>query len=60
MVPDPDGGAANPTRNQVAGAVRFNGGEGLWFDKGIVYFTTKGDGRVWTLNTATNTIDDPL
>ncbi len=56
VVPAPGGGAANPTRDQVAGAVRFNGGEGLWFDKGIVYFTTKGDGRVWTLNTATNVI----
>jgi hypothetical protein len=57
-VPTPNGGALNPTRNQVAGAVRFNGGEGLWFDEGIVYFTTKGDGHVRTLNTATNLIED--
>ena len=48
VVPDPLGGARNPTRNQVPGATRFNGGEGLWYDNGVVYFTTKGDHRVWT------------
>jgi len=25
----------------------FNGGEGCWYDQGTVYFTTKGDNRVW-------------
>jgi uncharacterized protein len=25
----------------------FSGGEGCWYDAGIVYFTTKGDNRVW-------------
>jgi len=53
-VPQPLGGALNPTRNQVAGAARFDGGEGTWFDNGIVYFTTKGDGRVWTYDIATS------
>lgn len=48
VVPDPMGGARNPTRNQVPGATRFRGGEGIWYDEGIVYFTTKGDHRVWT------------
>lgn len=47
-VPEPGGGAANPTREQVPGAARFDGGEGLWFDDDVVYFTTKGDNRVWT------------
>jgi secreted PhoX family phosphatase len=46
-VPKPAGGASNPTRNQVAGAARFDGGEGMWYDDGVVYFTTKGDNRVW-------------
>ena len=55
-VPTPGGGPLDPTRDQVAGAATFDGGEGLWFDNGIVYFTTKGDNRVWTLNVATNTI----
>jgi secreted PhoX family phosphatase len=57
QVPTPGGGAANPTRNQVPGATRFNGGEGTWLDQGIVYWTTKGDNRVWTLDVATNRID---
>ena len=25
----------------------FNGGEGCWYDSGIIYFATKGDDRVW-------------
>ena len=32
-----------PTRQQVPGSTAFNGGEGIWFDSGVVYFTTKGD-----------------
>jgi secreted PhoX family phosphatase len=43
-VPDPSAISA-PTREQVAGT-RFDGGEGTWFDSGIVYFTTKHDNRV--------------
>ena len=46
VVPDPTGISA-PTRSQVAGTKRFNGGEGIWFDSGTVYFATKGDNRVW-------------
>ena len=45
-VPDPSGRTKEP-RKQVAGAVIFNGGEGCWYDRGVCYFTTKGDGRVW-------------
>lgn len=55
-VPDPTA-SSDPTRNQVAGAVRFNGGEGAWFDSGLLYFTTKGDNRVWTYDAATNALD---
>ncbi len=29
----------------------FNGGEGIWWDAGRVYFTTKGDQRVWLYDT---------
>lgn len=36
-----------PTRKQVINSTRFDGGEGIWFYQGIVYFTTKGDNRVW-------------
>ena len=35
------------TRNQVAGAKRFTGGEGCWYADGTCWFTTKGDNRVW-------------
>lgn len=40
------------TREQVPEATRFKGGEGCFFDPqpaagGVVYFTTKGDNRVW-------------
>jgi secreted PhoX family phosphatase len=30
----------------------FRGGEGCWYDAGTVYFTTKGDNRVWAYHTA--------
>ncbi|AUX45316.1 translocation protein TolB [Sorangium cellulosum] len=37
--------ALNPfTSGRTTG---FNGGEGCWYDDGVVYFTTKGDNRVW-------------
>ncbi len=56
-VPEPEGGAANPTREQVAGATRFDGGEGTWYDEGRVYFTTKGDNRVWLYTIATRKLE---
>lgn len=46
-----------PTRKQVPEAAIFNGGEGCWYFDGLVYFTTKGDNRVWALDTNRNTID---
>ena len=46
-VPNPRGGALDPTRNQVPGATRFDGGEGIWYDHDVAYFTTKGNDRVW-------------
>jgi uncharacterized protein len=42
-----------PTRKQISASTRFNGGEGIWYHEGIVYFTTKGDNRVWALDTHT-------
>lgn len=41
-----------PTRHQVAASTVFNGGEGIWYSNGLIYFTTKGDNRVWRLDTA--------
>lgn len=55
-VPDPLATKKN-TRKQVRGVKRFSGGEGACFAGGIVYFTTKGDNRVWAYDTATSKID---
>jgi uncharacterized protein len=55
-VPTP-AGVPTPTRDQVPTAAHFDGGEGTWFDEGIVYFTTKGDQRVWTYDTASAQLD---
>ncbi|WP_426745914.1 alkaline phosphatase PhoX [Myxococcus faecalis] len=35
----------------------FNGGEGCWYDSGTVYFTTKGDNRVWAHTPATGQVE---
>lgn len=56
-VPDPGGGTSNPTRHQVPGATQFKGGEGIWYDDGKAYFTTKGDDRVWVLDIGAQTIE---
>jgi secreted PhoX family phosphatase len=53
---DPDG-APIPTRHQRPTATRFNGGEGMWYDEGKVYFTTKGDRKVWIYDAATSKIE---
>ena len=46
-----------PTRQQVPEMTRFNGGEGIWHDGGVLYFTTKGDKRVWAYNTNTTILE---
>ncbi|AGZ41918.1 alkaline phosphatase PhoX [Actinoplanes friuliensis] len=48
-VPDP-GGAPARTRHQVRAAKPFNGGEGCYYAGGTVWFTTKGDGRIWEVD----------
>ncbi|MDX1490272.1 MAG: DUF839 domain-containing protein [Pseudohongiellaceae bacterium] len=44
--------AFSSTRNQVAAAARFDGGEGIAYHNGTIYFTTKGDNRVWAYHIA--------
>ncbi len=46
-----------PTRRQVAQATPFDGGEGVWYHQGIVYFTTKGDNRVWAYDAADESLE---
>ncbi len=55
-VPDPDG-SPTATRYQVSGAKAFNGGEGCHYAGNTVWFTTKGDDRVWQLDLVTNTYE---
>ena len=43
-----------PTREQLPQSTAFNGGEGIWYSQGQIYFTTKGDNRVWQLDTNLN------
>ena len=38
----------------TTGAATFNGGEGAWYGDGKVWFTTKGDNRVWELDVRAN------
>lgn len=45
-LPDPFA-SSTPTRRQVAASTPFNGGEGIWYHEGVVYFSTKGDNRIW-------------
>lgn len=45
-----------PTRHQVPESTAFDGGEGIVAKLDRVYFTTKGDNRVWRLNP----LDDSL
>ena len=55
-VPDPDG-KPTVTRRQVSGAKSFNGGEGCHYASDTVWFTTKGDNRVWQVNLAAGTYE---
>lgn len=52
-LPDPLA-TMTPTRKQVAKGTRFNGGEGVWYHQGIIYFSTKGDNRVWAYDIRQN------
>jgi secreted PhoX family phosphatase len=36
----------------ISNGTSFNGGEGAWYADGKMWFTTKGDNRVWELDTA--------
>ncbi|SDY34563.1 alkaline phosphatase PhoX [Nitrosomonas sp. Nm33] len=53
---DPEG-TRIATRKQIKQSSHFNGGEGIWYHQGIVYFTTKGDNRVWAYDTLHNNLD---
>jgi hypothetical protein len=54
-VPDPWAGST-PCRYQVPEALHFDGGEGAATNGRIVWFTTKGDLRVWSLDVDTGAL----
>jgi len=53
--------AVNPnapqTENRLADTAVFDGGEGVWYQNDRVFFATKGDDRLWMLNTTNQTIE---
>jgi hypothetical protein len=50
-VPSPVPGPGDPpTRRQAPASTPFRGGEGIAYDRGHVFFTTKLDDRVWDLD----------
>jgi secreted PhoX family phosphatase len=53
-VPDDASASTWPISTYTTG---FNGGEGCRYDDGLIYFTTKGDNRVWTYDAATERLE---
>jgi hypothetical protein len=49
-------GSVGAKEPRPAGSTTFNGGEGIWWHAGALLFTTKGDNRVWKLDTARQVI----
>ncbi len=57
-VPEPNPSLfETPTREQVPASTAFRGGEGIWYTNGAIYFTTKGDNRVWRYDPVLETIE---
>jgi secreted PhoX family phosphatase len=53
LIPDPQA-KVKPTRKQVKQSSHFNRGEGIWFHQGNIFFTTKGDTRVYAYDIKNN------
>ena len=57
-VPDPTTTqSGTPTAAQVPGMTVFLNGEGIWYARGVVYFTTKTDKKVWAYDLQTSRIE---
>ncbi|MEM9203047.1 MAG: alkaline phosphatase PhoX [Actinomycetota bacterium] len=54
-IPDPAGTDPYP-HQQVPNAVKFDGAEGIDYIDSTIYFTTKGDNRIWQLDLRTTTL----
>jgi hypothetical protein len=56
-LPDPRFEMGTPTRQQIPESTAFRGGEGIWYQAGIVYLSTKGDNRIWAYDAEAGTIE---
>ena len=56
-LPEPQFTGKLATREQVAESTAFDGGEGIFYFDRVVYFSTKGDNRVWALHLDTQKLD---
>jgi len=54
---DDPSGVSEHTRYQVAAASDFDGGEGIAFSDGLIFFATKGDNRIWSYDTVGNLLE---
>lgn len=60
VTPDQPQGAVRSSESAAGRAppgTPFDGGEGLWYRAGVVYFSTKGDNRIWALDIAAQTLE---
>ena len=55
LLPDPQA-KDTPTRKQVAQSSGFNRGEGIWFHKDAIFFTTTGNNRVYAYDIKSNNL----
>lgn len=56
-VPTPDANLlSGPCRRQVPGTMQFSGGEGIATSGDLVWFSTKGDDRIWQYDLTTSTV----
>ena len=46
----------NELRYQVKNSAKFNGGEGIAYYQGKIYFATKGDNKIWCYDTKTQNL----
>jgi secreted PhoX family phosphatase len=53
-LPDPQFTGETPTRAQIPESTAFDGGEGIWYHEGVVYFSSKGDNHIRALDVETN------
>ncbi len=55
LLPDPQA-KDTPARKQIKQSSHFNGGEGIWYHQGNIFFTTKGNNRVYAYDIKNNNL----